>query len=149
MTAQGQDESLDALGVQPGKLRSMKPRELLVRFAFGAGVSLLAAIVSTVAGPRVGGLFLAFPAILLASLTMMARKEGLHRARDDCRGAALGTLGLFAVARVGALTLPRWPAAAALTAACVAWLVVSLAAYAVVRAAGAGGDEPEEDEPEE
>jgi uncharacterized membrane protein (GlpM family) len=132
----------DDVRVEPGELRSMSARELAIRFGFGAGVSLLAAIVSTLAGPRVGGLFLAFPAILLASLTLMARKDGLAQARDDARGAALGTLGLIAFALVCALTLTHWNPVLALVTAVAAWAVVSGVAYLVVRSAGAGGDEP-------
>jgi len=132
----------DDVQVKPGELRNMRPRELAIRFGFGAGVSLLAAIVSTVAGARVGGVFLAFPAILLASLTLIAKKDGVARARDDARGAALGTLGLIAFALVAAVTLTRWHPAAALATATAAWAVVSLAAYLVVRSAGSDGDEP-------
>jgi hypothetical protein len=145
MTQQARDEAPDRdtaqIQVRPGELLSMSPRELGIRFGFGAGVSLLAAIISTLAGPRIGGLFLAFPAILLASLTMMARKDGLRPARDDARGAGLGTLGLVAFALVAAVLLPRWHPAAALVAATAAWAAVSGAAYLVVRLAGAGGDE--------
>jgi hypothetical protein len=132
----------DQITVRPGELRSMSVRELGIRFAFGAGVSLLAAIISTLAGPRIGGLFLAFPAILLAALTLMARKDGLTPARDDARGAGLGTLGLVAFALVAAALLPRWNPAAALVVATLAWAAVSGAAYLAVRLAGAGGDEP-------
>jgi hypothetical protein len=132
----------DDVEVEPGELRSMSPRELGIRFAFGAGVSLLAAIVSTLAGARVGGLFLAFPAILLATLTLMERKDGLPPARDDARGAVLGTVGLVAFAIVAAALLPRWHPAWALVAATGAWAAVSGTAYLVLRRAGAGGDEP-------
>jgi uncharacterized membrane protein (GlpM family) len=132
----------DEIEVRPGELRSMSPRELGIRFAFGAGVSLLAAIVSTFAGGRIGGLFLAFPTILLASLTLMAQKDGVARARDDARGAGLGTVGLIAFALVAVATLTRWHPVAALAAATAAWALVSVAAYLVTRAVGAGGDEP-------
>lgn len=133
-------QDTDEVRFRPGELRSMSARELGIRFAFGAGVSLLAAIISTLAGPRIGGLFLAFPAILLATLTLMARKDGLTPARDDARGAGLGTLGLIAFALVAVVLLPRWHPAAALAAATLAWVVVSGAAYLAVRLAGAGGD---------
>jgi hypothetical protein len=56
-------------------------------------VSAVAGVISAVAGPRAGGVFLAFPAILLASLTLVAKEEGPARARDDARGAIFGTLG--------------------------------------------------------
>ena len=52
---------------RPGKLRDTPVRDWIIRFAFGAGVSAVAAVVAKVGGPAAGGLFLAFPAILLAS----------------------------------------------------------------------------------
>jgi hypothetical protein len=58
--------------VQPAELRDASGRDWVMRLGFGAGVSALAGIVAALAGPRVGGLFLAFPAILLASLTLVA-----------------------------------------------------------------------------
>lgn len=81
-------------------------------------------------------MFLAFPAILLASLTLVAKQEGVRQARNDARGARLGTLGLLAFAVVAAVTVTRWPLWAALTAATVAWAVVALGAYLVASVAG-------------
>ncbi|MEU3345982.1 DUF3147 family protein [Streptomyces sp. NPDC006700] len=116
-------------------------KDLFLRFGFGAGVSLLAAVVSRLFGPFVGGVFLAFPAILLASLTLVAEEEGLTSARDDARGATLGTVGLAAFAVVAAVLLPQHSAWLALGAATAAWLAVSLGAYGLARATGYGGDE--------
>jgi uncharacterized membrane protein (GlpM family) len=127
--------------LRPGELKQAPARDWMIRFAFGAGVSAIAGLVSATAGPRVGGVFLAFPAILLASLTLVAKEDGPRLARDDARGATLGTLGLAAFAVVVAVTLPRWPLWASLCAATAAWALVSLGGYAVARSAGAGGDE--------
>jgi uncharacterized membrane protein (GlpM family) len=124
-----------------GKLRELSVKELAIRFAFGAGVSLLAAAISTFGGPLLGGVFLAFPAILLASLTLVAKEEGLRRARDDARGAAIGTIGLISFAAVALWSLAQWPPAAALAAATGTWAGVSGAVYLVASAFGAGGDE--------
>jgi uncharacterized membrane protein (GlpM family) len=121
----------------------MPRKDLLVRFFFGAGVSLLAAVVSKLFGSFIGGVFLAFPAILLASLTLVAKEEGLRSARDDARGATLGTLGLLAFALTTVTLLRHHSAWLALAAATAAWTVVSLGGYAVVRAAGGGEDETE------
>jgi hypothetical protein len=127
--------------LHPAELRRLSFAELAVRFAFGAGISLLAGIVTTVWGARTGGLFLAFPAILLAGLTMVAEEEGIRSARDEARGAALGTLGMIAFGLVAAFTLPRWPAFAALAAATGAWIVVSAGAYLILHGSGHGADE--------
>jgi uncharacterized membrane protein (GlpM family) len=115
-----------------GKLRQASARDWLIRFAFGAGVSALAAVISKLAGPAVGGLFLAFPAILLASLTLVAKQEGAHRAREDARGAALGATGLIAFGLVVWATTPGWPVGLTLVAATLAWAAVSGLAYLIV-----------------
>jgi uncharacterized membrane protein (GlpM family) len=139
------DRSNGEVSADAGKLRTPPARDWLIRFAFGAGVSAVAGVVSEIAGPRVGGLFLAFPAILLASLTLVAKEEGVKKARDDARGAAFGTIGLVAFAVVVALAATRWPLWSTLTVATVAWAVIALAAYGVARAFGAGGDEAGEE----
>jgi uncharacterized membrane protein (GlpM family) len=133
----------DRVRLDPSALREVSWKELLLRFAFGAGVSALAGGVSHWAGAWTGGIFLAFPAIALASFTMVADNEGLRRARDDARGATLGTLGLLAFAVVGGFLLPRTSAWAALPAAALAWAVVSSLGYLVLRLSGHGGDEPQ------
>jgi hypothetical protein len=95
--------------VELGKLREAKPKELCLRFSFGAGASLLAGVVSIAFGPRVGGVFLAFPAILPAGLTLIEKKEGLAEATQDLIGAVLGALGLVVFAVVGGGALKRFP----------------------------------------
>jgi uncharacterized membrane protein (GlpM family) len=114
------------------KLQRPPARDWVIRFAFGAGVSALAAIITKVWGPAAGGLFLAFPAILLASLTLVAKQEGAHRAREDARGAALGALGLIAFGAVVWGTTPQWPVGLTLVVATLAWAAVSGLAYLVV-----------------
>jgi hypothetical protein len=114
---------------RPGGIAKTPVREWLVRFAFGAGVSALAAIVAELWGPKVGGLFLAFPAILLASLTLVAKEEGAHQAREDARGAALGAAGLIGFALVIATTAGHWPVWATLVTATLTWAVISGTGY--------------------
>jgi uncharacterized membrane protein (GlpM family) len=136
----------DRIQVRPGELRGLRLRDWLIRFGFGAGVSTVAAIVAVVAGPRVGGVFLAFPAILLASLTLVAKEEGVRQARSEARGAQYGTLGLIAFAATIVLLVPRWPMWLVLILASLAWTVVGLGTYLVARRAGRGGAEPPEGE---
>jgi hypothetical protein len=135
------DKPGDGPGAQPGKLRETSRRDWLIRFGFGAGVSALAGVVSAVGGPYLGGLFLAFPAILMASLTLVAKEDGVRQARDDARGAGLGTLGLLAFAVVATALVTRWPVWSVLIAASLAWALVSLGAYLVARWLGHGNDE--------
>jgi uncharacterized protein DUF3147 len=91
---------MSQIEVKPAEIKQPKARDWLIRFAFGAGVSVLAGVGAALFGPRVGGVFLAFPAILLASLTLIAEEDGLRQARDDARGAAAGTAGLLVFALV-------------------------------------------------
>jgi hypothetical protein len=62
-------------GVQPAKLRQIRPKDYLIRFALGAAVSIVAGILSKTISARFGGAFLAFPSILPASLTLIQEKE--------------------------------------------------------------------------
>lgn len=118
--------------VDVGKLRKMGLEELGLRFAFGAAASLLAGVVSIVFGPRAGGMFLAFPAILPASLTLIEKKEDLSEATQDVIGAILGALALVAFAVVGGGALKRFAIGVALALALVAWLAAAVGAYIVV-----------------
>jgi uncharacterized membrane protein (GlpM family) len=122
----------ESLGTQLGKLGDVRARDLVVRFVFGALTSAVAGILSITVDPIVGGAFLAFPAILAASLTLIAEEEDRSEAREDGRGAAVGALGLAAFAAIGVaeFTEIAWPLA--LAAACGAWLVAAVGLYAVL-----------------
>ena len=115
-----------------GKLREVAPRELLVRFALGATVSIVAGIIAKVIGARIGGVFLAFPAILPASLTIVQSKEGTRRADRNAIGAVLGGAALVVFAVVGETFFTRQNPAAVLFAALGAWLFVSFLFYGLL-----------------
>lgn len=139
-----QERERPHLELKPHKVLEAKPRDWAIRFAFGAGTSAIAGVVSAAAGPMPGGTFLAFPAILLASLTLVKQKDGAARARDDARGATFGAVGLLAFAIVGTTLFVALPWPLVLLLAALAWVVVALAAYGVGWLAGVGGDEPKE-----
>jgi hypothetical protein len=129
------------MGIDLKAVGDVRPGEVAVRFAFGAAISVLAGLVSLGFGPRAGGMFLAFPAILPATLTLIERREGTRVARHDLSGSVLGAVGLMAFALVGVVTLGRLAYGVALLAALVAWAVMAVLAYllwtAVRRATGA------------
>ncbi|MEY2419450.1 MAG: hypothetical protein QOG90_2130 [Actinomycetota bacterium] len=108
-----------------------KPHEMATRAAFGAGVSVVAAIIGVVFGARVGGLFLACPAILPATLTLIEKKEGKQPAEEDEHGSIAGALGLVAFAGAGSLLIHPHGVVVALVGASLAWLLGSMGAYAV------------------
>lgn len=113
--------------VETRSLRSIRPREYIIRFVFGAAVALVAALVGPAVSPRAGGLWLAFPAILPATLTLIEKREGRRRAQEDEIGAVAGGVGMVAFALVGWLALAglNWGGPAALAAAFLAWALIS------------------------
>jgi hypothetical protein len=117
--------------LDPSKLKHVRPRDLAVRFLAGAATSVVAGIVSVAAGPRVGGFFLAFPAILGASLTLIEKQEDRAQAREDCRGAVLGGGAMTVFAAVVALTVEHMNGAVALALAAAAWLAGALGGYLI------------------
>lgn len=116
------------------KVRGAKPKELLVRFVLGAAVSVVAGIVSEGVGPRLGGVFLAFPAILPASLTFVQGKEGTHKADRDATGAVMGGLALVVFAAVAESTFTRLNPALVLLCSLAGWLLACAAMYVVLAA---------------
>lgn len=123
------------ISIRPAAIRETKWYEYLVRFAFGGLITAIAGLIASKFGPVVGGLFLAFPAILPASATLIethqrkrkqklglnGRKRGRDAASIDAAGAAIGSVGLMAFGAVVWLSSPSLPAWLMLTVATVAW----------------------------
>jgi hypothetical protein len=120
------DAPREPIRLRPGRAREVRPRDLIVRFTFGAATSVVSAIVSLTFGARAGGLLLAFPAILAASLTLIAKADGMSDAREDARGAVAGAIGLGCFALVGARLFGQLPGGIVLALASGAWIVVAI-----------------------
>jgi hypothetical protein len=116
-------------GVDLSSAREVHPRALALRFAFGAGLSVVAGLIGLAAGQRAGGVMLGAPALLPATLTMIEKQEGRGPAVTEVKGAVPGTIALTAFAVVAAATLTRLPLAAALPAALAAWVAVGIGGY--------------------
>ncbi|HSN28002.1 MAG TPA: DUF3147 family protein, partial [Kofleriaceae bacterium] len=69
--------------LSPGKLKQVAWWEYALRFAFGGTITVLTGLLNTWLGPAVAGMFLAFPAILPASLTLVKQHDGRKKAADD------------------------------------------------------------------
>ena len=80
-----------------------------------------------------GGLFLAFPAILPASLTLIEEKEGRRQAEGDAVGAIIGAVGLVVFALIAYVLFTRVPGGSVEAIALAAWLGVSILLYLLVR----------------
>ena len=97
--------------------------EWVLRFVFGGLVTVGTGIIAHGYGAAIGGLFVAFPAILPASLTLVTSHEGRKQAQQAARGARVGALALIAFAAVTAALVPHHGLLLTLTAATLAWLV--------------------------
>jgi hypothetical protein len=113
------------------QVRQVKPRVLAVRFIAGATTSVIAGLVTLAFGPRVGGVFLAFPTILAASLTLIEQQDDSAEAREDARGAVLGGCAMALFAAVGTVTFAHVSGAMALALAVVAWFAGAMFGYLV------------------
>jgi len=116
---------------QPGRIKEARFRDFAVRFAFGGTISVVAALLGAATTESIGGVFTAFPAILVASLTLIDKQEDQEHASYDAVGAALGALGFVACALFISLTLQRWSTAASLGVGLSIWLAVSVVLYAL------------------
>jgi len=116
---------------RPGRIREARFRDFAVRFAFGGTISVVAALVGAAFTEPIGGIFTAFPAILVASLTLIDKQEDQEHASYDAVGAALGAVGFVACAFFVSRTLERWPVAASLGVGLLVWVVVSVGLYAL------------------
>ena len=118
--------------VNPKEVASRKPSDYLTRFAFGAGISLVAGVIGMAFGGVVGGVLLGFPAILPASLTLIEKKEGKEEASVDSIGAIIGAVAMVAFAVVIVLWVTRLGVVPSLLVALVVWLAVAGGLYAIV-----------------
>ena len=114
------------------RLGDVKRGEVGRRFVLGAAASLLAGVVTQLFGPQAGGLFLAFPAILLATLTLLEKKEGRAAAVASSEGAVLGAIGLAVFAFVFEAAIVKSAPGLALVLALTGWIGTSVALYAAV-----------------
>ena len=109
------------IAIDGSGLKQIQWHEYVLRFVIGGAITVTAGLIAKWFGPAVGGLFLAFPAIFPASVTLVARHEeekkteaGMHGRRRgveaaalNAAGATLGSLGLLACAAANAALLER------------------------------------------
>ena len=123
------------IGADLGKLRQGSPKEYGIRFLFGGGVTLITGLITHAYGPVVGGLFLAFPAIMPASVTLLHHHEGHEKAGIDALGACIGSLGLLFFGLAIWVLVPLVAGWLAIAIAAAAWLVAATTIWAVLRLA--------------
>jgi hypothetical protein len=122
-------------GIQANRegLKNAKTSEWGLRFIFGGLISATAGLIGQKYGVVIGGLFLAFPSILPATVTLINEYDGWQNAAEDTRGAAFGSIGLLIFTLVVALTLEKWGMAASLVAATAVWALCSTLIWKITR----------------
>ena len=121
---------------EPSRVTQASGKEWAIRFVFGGVVTAGAGAIAAAFGPEVGGLFLAFPAILPASLTLVRKKDGKPTAGADSLGASVGAVGLFFFGLLIWILARHTSAAGAIVAATGAWLVISATIWWLIVLAG-------------
>ena len=131
--------------LQLSSLRETTAAEYAKRFVFGGLVTLSATLVADKWGPVIGGLFLAFPGIFPASVSLVEKhkiareaavaKQGELAARGEASveaaGASAGGFGLLAFALVVWKEAGRHSLVLVLMLAALGWLVASWVAWLV------------------
>ncbi len=132
--------------LNPSAVKQTRWYEYLIRFVFGGLITVAAGLIAKKYGLVIGGLFLAFPSIFPASVTLVQkhkeRKEeqqgeeeetskdkGRQSAGITAQGAALGSAGLLGFAVVIwqlSLSLPPW---LVLILALAVWVGINLLAF--------------------
>jgi hypothetical protein len=124
-------------------LRQTRWYEVLTRFLLGGAITVATGLIAQHWGPVIGGLFLAYPAILPSGATLIEKHErekkrragivhtirGRLAAAVDVRGAALGSLALAAFGFVIWKYLARHNAAGVLGVASAVWAALAVLAW--------------------
>jgi len=126
------------LRLQLRSLKETKASEYFWRFVFGGTVTVVASLIAHWFGPVIGGLFLAFPGIFPASLSLVEKHKKLRESEEgkqgsksasgqasvEATGASIGALGLAVFAFVVWREVPSHGMAAVLCCAFAAWAAV-------------------------
>ncbi len=130
--------------ISVASLKETRWQELLVRFVLGGVITASAGLIAMNFGPIMGGLFLAFPALLPASLTLVEKHEvqkkaekglsgkqrGRQAAAADAAGAVLGGVGMVLFGLV-VWQLASYGPWTVLPLATLAWTMVALSLWIV------------------
>ena len=131
------------IAINKSALRQTSWKQSLLRFALGGLITVAAGVIAKTCGPVFGGLFLAFPAIFPATLTLVAKHErdkkrerGLHGSRRgteaaavDAVGTALGSAGLAAFAAANWWLLSARLVPLAFPVSTIAWFCAAFFAW--------------------
>lgn len=112
---------------QLSSLKNARVKDYAIRFAFGGAVSVLASLIGKWTNVSFGGVFTAFPAILLASLTLIGEKQGREQSAEDAEGGVVGAFAFVVTAIFIANTIMYICGAASLLLALGIWAILAVA----------------------
>lgn len=127
------DADAEPVALEMSRFGDLRVADMAIRFAFGFSVSVCAGAITLAAGDHIGGVFLAFPAILPASLTLIADKHGDDQAELDAAGAVIGAIALVAFAITAFALFVRVNPAITEIAALAAWTCGAIGLYFITR----------------
>ena len=127
---------------KPSALKQGQWYEYVVRFGLGGATTVVTGVIADSKGAAIGGLFLAFPAVLCATATLVEAHErrekrqyglnGQQRGTDaaalEAAGAALGSIGLASFALTVWLLTP-FSGILSLGFGSIVWLFVSVTSW--------------------
>jgi Protein of unknown function (DUF3147) len=128
-----------------GSLKLIGWHEFALRFFLGGMVTAMTGAIAIKFGPVVGGLFLAFPSLLPASLTLIEKHEnqkhteqgkggkrrGRQAAAADAAGATLGSVGMVVFALVVWQCAPHYDPWLVSGMAMLAWAIVAISLWVI------------------
>jgi hypothetical protein len=135
------------LTIDTSSLRESKWHEYAIRFIFGGLTTVAAGFIAKHYGPVIGGLFLAFPSIFPASLTLVAKHERLRKdaqgedgltagklaASEEAIGTSAGSIGLLAFGAIAWWLLPEHKSWLVLATASIGWMITSILVWLIGR----------------
>lgn len=121
--------------------------EYAIRFVFGGAITVIAGLIGDHWGPAIAGLFLAFPAVFPASVTLVERHErerktkkgmagdrrGITTAADYAMGTAIGSLGLLGFAGLSWSCIEQLPFELDLMFGTLLWAIIAGGAWIIVK----------------
>ncbi len=105
----------------------------VAKFLVGGVLVCVFALISQVCAPkRFAGLFSAAPSVLTAGLAVTLIAQSATKASPQAAGAVAGAIGLIAYCLAATPAIRRFKALGGSALATLAWLVVSVGAYAAL-----------------
>src|SRR5260370_39730759 len=92
LVVSSRETSMKKIEINLPSLKETRPHEYAVRFVFGGLTTVIAGLIAKRFGPSIGGLFLAFPAILPAGASLIESHQIKRKAKVGSDGRTRGRM---------------------------------------------------------